>query len=154
MCLIAHEFIQARLRMSCVKFWLSCKMTKITYDYFKYCTNPAKCPYVRYKTRGALLFEVGFHPRKRIHVIGVVFQDQAMYVRTSFRGAKSCKNWGKWCFLVIFRILVPHWGKKLRKKEEKNMQKRDTKIEDLLVTKKFLNQTWRLIGPRQGVWYK
>ena len=28
---------------------------------------------------------------KKIHVIRVVFQDQAMYARTSFRGAKTCK---------------------------------------------------------------
>ena len=43
---------------------------------------------------GALVFEVGYHPRKKKkknHVIRVVFQDQAMYVRTSFRGAKTCK---------------------------------------------------------------
>ena len=40
---------------------------------------------------GPLVFEVGYHPRKKIHVIRVVFQDQAMYARTSFRGAKTCK---------------------------------------------------------------
>ena len=40
---------------------------------------------------GALVFEVGYHPRKTIHLIRVVFQDQAMYARTSFRGAKTCK---------------------------------------------------------------
>ena len=28
---------------------------------------------------------------KKNHVIRVVFQDQAMYARTSFRGAKTCK---------------------------------------------------------------
>ena len=37
---------------------------------------------------GALVFEVGYHPRKKIHVIRVVFQ---MITRTSFRGAKTCK---------------------------------------------------------------
>ena len=40
---------------------------------------------------GPLVFEVGYHPRKKNHVIRVVFQDQAMYARTSFRGAKTCK---------------------------------------------------------------
>ena len=50
---------------------------------------------------GPLVFEVGYHPRKKIHVIRVVFQDQAMYVRTSFRGAKTCKIGKKGMFLVI-----------------------------------------------------
>ena len=36
---------------------------------------------------GGLAFDVGYHPRKKIHVIRVVFQDQAMYARTPFRGA-------------------------------------------------------------------
>ena len=40
---------------------------------------------------GALVFEVGYQPRKRINIIRVVFQDQAMYAHTSFRGAKTCK---------------------------------------------------------------
>ena len=40
---------------------------------------------------GPLVSEVGYHPRKKIHIIRVVFQDQAMYARTSFRGAKTCK---------------------------------------------------------------
>ena len=50
---------------------------------------------------GPLVFEVGYHPRKKIHVIRVVFQDQAMYARTSFRGAKTCKIGKKGMFLVI-----------------------------------------------------
>ena len=28
---------------------------------------------------------------KKIHIIRVVFQDQAMYARTSLRGANACK---------------------------------------------------------------
>ena len=66
-----------------------------------------------HKTRGAgaLVFEVGYHPRKSTsHVIRVVFQDQEMYARTSFRCAKTCKieekkkkkkKKKKKCFLVI-----------------------------------------------------
>ena len=49
------------------------------------------------RTRGPLVFEVGYHPRKKIHIIRVVFQDQAMYTRTSFRGAKTCKIGKKGC---------------------------------------------------------
>ena len=50
---------------------------------------------------GPLVFEVGYHLRKKIHVIRVVFQDQAMYARTSFRGAKTCKIGKKGMFLVM-----------------------------------------------------
>ena len=50
---------------------------------------------------GPLVFEVGYHPRKKIHVIRVVFQDLAMYARTSFRGAKTGKIGKKGMFLVI-----------------------------------------------------
>ena len=54
---------------------------------------------------GALVFEVGYHPRKTIHVIRVVFQDQAMYAGTSFRGAKNVQNWKKKrvCFDKFFK---------------------------------------------------
>ena len=51
---------------------------------------------------GALVSEVGYHLlRKKNHVIRVVFQDKAMYARTSFRGAKTCKIGKKGMFLVI-----------------------------------------------------
>ena len=50
---------------------------------------------------GPLVFEVGYHPCKKKmkkmknHVIRVFFsyffQDQAMYLLTLFRGAKTCK---------------------------------------------------------------
>ena len=58
--------------------------------------------------RGPLVFEVGYHPRKKIHAIRVVFQDQAMYARTLFRGAKRAKLGKKGEFLVI----VTNFGKK------------------------------------------
>ena len=43
---------------------------------------------------------------KKIHVIRVVFQDHAMYARTSFRGAKMSKIGKKGVFLVI---LTNYW---------------------------------------------
>ena len=43
----------------------------------------------------------GYQARPKIHVIRVDFQDQAMYVRTSFRGAKAYKIGKKGVFLVI-----------------------------------------------------
>ena len=58
----------------------------------------------------ALVFEVGYHPHKKIqvHVIRVVFQDQAMYARTcsSFRGAKTCKIGKKGC---VFGHIDKFW---------------------------------------------
>ena len=55
---------------------------------------------------GPLVSEVGYHPRKKIHVIRGVFQDQAMYARTSFRGAKTCKIGKKGMFLVIGLLTI------------------------------------------------
>ena len=40
--------------------------------------------------RGATRMSRGYQAHPKIHVIRVVFQDQAMYARTSFRGAKTC----------------------------------------------------------------
>ena len=69
---------------------------------------------------GTLIFEVGYHPHKKIHIIRVVFQDQAMYVRTSFRGAKTCKIWErKGVFLVILTNFGKHMMDKLRKTHAK-----------------------------------
>ena len=45
-----------------------------------------------YLPRGALVFEVGYHPRKKIHVIRVVFQDKAIYER---QGVQNVQNWEK-----------------------------------------------------------
>ena len=39
----------------------------------------------------ALAFDIRYHPHKKIDVIRIVFQDQAMYAWTLFRGAKMCK---------------------------------------------------------------
>ena len=50
---------------------------------------------------GPLVFEVGYHHRKKLHVIRVAFQDKAMYARTLFRGAKTCKIGKKGVFFVI-----------------------------------------------------
>ena len=50
---------------------------------------------------GALECQRGYQARPKIHVIRVVFQDQAMYERTSFRGEKNMQNRKKGVFLVI-----------------------------------------------------
>ena len=68
---------------------------------------------------GPLVFEVGYHPRKKNHVIRVVFQDKAMYARTSFRGAKTCKIGKKGVFLAILTSFGKDMTDKLRKTHAK-----------------------------------
>ena len=61
----------------------------------------------------------GYQACPKIHVIRVVFQDQAMYARTSFRGAKNVQNWKKGVFLVIFTNFGKDMMHKLRKTHAK-----------------------------------
>ena len=48
----------------------------------------------------------GYQARPKIHVIRVVFQDQALYARTSVRGAKTCKIGKKGC---VFDHIDKFW---------------------------------------------
>ena len=73
---------------------------------------------------GALVFEVGYHPCKKIHVIRVVFQDQTMYACTSFKGANTCKTGKKGVFLVK----VTNFGKDMTDKLQKTIQKRVIRV--------------------------
>ena len=61
----------------------------------------------------------GYQARPKIHVIRVVFQEQALYVRTSFRGAKTCKIGKKGVFLVIQTKFGKNMTGKLRKMHAK-----------------------------------
>ena len=54
---------------------------------------------------GALVIEVGYHPRKKL--IRVVFQNQAMYARTSFRHRAKLEKGV--CFWSYWKILVRNW---------------------------------------------
>ena len=70
---------------------------------------------------GTLVFEVGYPPRKKIHLIRVVFQDKAMYARTLFRGVKTCKIGKKGCvFGHIDKFWKGHNGQ-IKKNACKNM---------------------------------
>ena len=74
------------------------------------------------KARGPLVSEVGYHPRprKKIYVIRVVFQDQAMYAHTSLKGCKNVQNWEKkGMFLVILTNFGMDMTLKLRKTHAK-----------------------------------
>ena len=68
--------------------------------------------------RGHLYLKLHIILVKKIHVIRVVFQDQAMYARTSFRGAKTCKIGKKGVLLVIGTNFGKDMGK-LRKTHAK-----------------------------------
>ena len=68
---------------------------------------------------GPLECQGGYQARPKIHVIRVVFQDQAVYVRTSFRGAKTCKIGKKGVFLVIQTNFGKNMTGKLRKMHAK-----------------------------------
>ena len=48
----------------------------------------------------------GYQASPKIHVIRVVFQDQALYARTSFRGAKMCKSGKKGVFFWSYRQVL------------------------------------------------
>ena len=54
-----------------------------------------------------------------MHIIRAVFQDQAMYVRTSLRGAKTCKIGKNGMFLVILTNFGKDMTHKLRKTHAK-----------------------------------
>ena len=102
---------------------------ELSFSYFEYSFFFNVYPH----TRGGLVFEVGYHPRKKKkkkkkknHVIRVVFQDQAMNVRTSFRCAKSCKiGEKKVCVFLIFTNV----GKDMMEKLRKNMHKRLIRVD-------------------------
>ena len=75
----------------------------------------------------------GYQARPKIHVIRVVFQDQALYVRTLLWGAKTCKIGKKGVFLVI----QTNFGKKMTGKLRKMHAK--TRIQGLF---SYLKNTW------------
>ena len=63
----------------------------------------------------------GYQARPKIHVIRVVFQDQAMYECSWFRGEKTCKIGKKGVFLVMLTNFGKDMIGKLRKNACKNV---------------------------------
>ena len=107
----SHLKVKGHLRSSCM---ISCKMIPFhTTGFFKHIVSTPSIPTMG---GGPLVFEVGYHPHKKIHVIRVAFQDQAMYAHTSFRGKKTCKIGIKGMFLVI----LTNFGKDMEGQIEKN----------------------------------
>ena len=58
---------------------------------------------------GALECQEGYQVCPKIHVIRVVFQDQALYARTSFRVQKHAKLEKRVCFWSYRQILEKTW---------------------------------------------
>ena len=58
---------------------------------------------------------------KKNHVIRVIFQDQAMYACTLYRGAKTCTVWKKGVFLVTLINFGKDRMDKLRKTHAKRV---------------------------------
>ena len=73
---------------------------------------------------GALYLKLDIILVKRIHVIRVVYEDQAMCARRLFSGAKTCKIWKRVCFGHIDTFRKGYDG--LIKK--KRMQKRILRV--------------------------
>ena len=68
---------------------------------------------------GPLECQGGYQARPKIHVIRGVFQDQVLYARTSFIGAKTCKIGKKGVFWVIQTNFGKNMTGKLRKMHAK-----------------------------------
>ena len=66
-------------------------------------TEPHPCPGGHSNVKG-----VSGSSKGKIHVIRVVFQDQAMYACTLFRGEKNMQNRKKWC---VFGHIDTNFGK-------------------------------------------
>ena len=78
---------------------------------------------------GALECQGGaYQARPKIHVIRVVFQDQALYARISFRGSKTCKIGKKGC---VFGYIDKFWNehdRQIKKNAYKNASLHDRQI--------------------------
>ena len=81
--------------------------------------------------RGHLYLKLDINPRKIIHIIRVVFQDQAMYAHTSFRGEKHAKlaGGGRCVFGHTDKFWKGHEGQI----KKKSMQKRVFKVYFLIL---------------------
>ena len=86
-----NEYAPVETFMMSQPFLKCMKWDKVLSIIQKQPTFATQCFHKYSRGGGPLVSKVGYHPRKKIHVIRVVFQDQAMYARTSFRGAKTCK---------------------------------------------------------------
>ena len=81
---------------------------------------------------GALECQGGYQARPKIHIIRVVFQGQVMYVRTSFRGAKT---WKKGC---VFDHIDKFW--KGHDRQIKKYACKNTYLGSIFIPEKNVNR--------------
>ena len=82
---------------------------------------------------GPLKCQGGYQAHPKIHLIRVVFQDQAMYVRTSFRGAKTCKIGKKGC---VFGHIDKFW--KGHDRQIKKNARKNTYLGSIFIPEKYV----------------
>ena len=95
---------------------------------------------------GPLECQGGYQARPKIHVIWIVFQDQAMYARTLFRGPKMCKI-GKRC---VFGHLDKFWkghDRQIKKNAFKNTYLGSIFIPEKYVIRALFVSPWTTLIP-------
>ena len=124
-CLLAYEDLQGNYFLSFSPLML--EILHVWRDFFHWCgrfymlagrageivsrrETPSQCgrvgsPGVPRQIIGEIYTQIIYRGGTRMsrgyHVIRVIFQDQALYARTSFRGTKTCKIGKKGVFFVI-----------------------------------------------------
>ena len=89
----------------------------------------------------------GYQARPKIHVIRVVFQDQALYARISFRVAKTCKIGKKGC---VFGHIDKFWkenGRQIKKNACKNAYLGSFFIPEKYVIRVLFKSPWTILIP-------
>ena len=100
---------------------------------------------------GALECQGGYQARPKIHVIGVVFQDLAMYARTSFRVQKRAKLEKKRCvFGHIDKFWKGHDGQ-IKKNSCKNAYLGSIFIPEKYVIRMLFVSPWTSLIPRLAI---
>ena len=94
----------------------------------------------------------GYQARPKIHVIRIVFQDQALYVCTSFRGAKNVQNWKKGC---VFGHIDKFWKEHDRQNKKnacKNLYLWSFFIPEKYMIRVLFVNPWMSLIPPPAIW--
>ena len=86
----------------------------------------------------------GYQARPKIHLIRVVFQDQAMYARTSFRGAKLDR---KRCVLSHIDKFLKGHDRQIKKNACKNAYSRSVFTPEKYVIRMLFVSPWTSLIP-------
>ena len=89
----------------------------------------------------------GYQARPKIQVIRVVFQDQALYTRTSFRGAKTCKIGKKGVFFGHIDKFGKEYDGQIKKNACKNAYLGSIFIPEKYVIRVLFVSPWTSLIP-------